>query len=517
MIKRIQESFSLKIFFITAALLVFSNLLVLMGLYAFMPQIYTLSYNDHVNTCVEELEETLPKIRRKESGKFFNDLCEKYQMRMDISAPYTKEKVEIPGLQSQYLCQDQQKYSLQVTGAVADGRTSVRQYSYSIENNRSIGMEGEKIESCMVTLSFSDQGPYEFTLIPTEANRVNIFLSDLERILPYLLSIIFLLAFGASAVYTRYITGPVLGISRAAKAMSRMDWTNSRLFFKRKDEIGSLARSIDSTSKALEQALSERDDANKKLQAELEKQKKLDQEQQEFFAAASHELKTPVTVLKGQLTGMLYQVGAYQDRELYLKKSLRTVEEMEHRILKILEVSRMERPDMKAEIREIDLTRIIRESCTPYEDLIEDKGMTLRVSLPESFKILGDPKLLKSALENLLENAVKYSPPGEEIRISAQKESEESKLCRLAVENTGVWIPEEKIPRLFQPFYRVDGSRNKETGGSGLGLYLVKKALELQEIPYKAENTEGGFCICLRLKRDSSETGGISECTNGSY
>ena len=143
--------------------------------------------------------------------------------------------------------------------------------------------------------------------------------------------------------------------------------------------------------------------------------------------------------------------------------------------------------------------------------------MTLRVSLPESFKILGDPKLLKSALENLLENAVKYSPPGEEIRISAQKESEESKLCRLAVENTGVWIPEEKIPRLFQPFYRVDGSRNKETGGSGLGLYLVKKALELQEIPYKAENTEGGFCICLRLKRDSSETGGISECTNGSY
>ena len=162
---------------------------------------------------------------------------------------------------------------------------------------------------------------------------------------------------------------------------------------------------------------------------------------------------------------MLYQVGAYQDRELYLKKSLRTVEEMEHRILKILEVSRMERPDMKAEIREIDLTRIIRESCTPYEDLIEDKGMTLRVSLPESFKILGDPKLLKSALENLLENAVKYSPPGEEIRISAQKESEESKLCRLAVENTGVWIPEEKIPRLFQAFYRVDGSRNKETGG----------------------------------------------------
>ena len=150
------------------------------------------------------------------------------------------------------------------------------------------------------------------------------------------------------------------------------------------------------------------------LRRELEKQKKLDQEQQEFFAAASHELKTPVTVLKGQLTGMLYQVGAYQDRDLYLKKSLKTVEEMESRILKILEVSRMERADRKAEIRKLELSKILRESYEPYEDLIEDKGLRLQVSLPDSFKVLGDPKLLKSALENILENAVKYSPPGEE-------------------------------------------------------------------------------------------------------
>lgn len=112
---------------------------------------------------------------------------------------------------------------------------------------------------------------------------MNIFLSDLKRILPYLTSVIFLLAFAMGAVYTRYITGPVLRISRAAKAMSRMDWKNSRLSFRRKDEIGSLARSIDSTSHTLEQVLSQRDEANEMLRRELEKQKKLDQEQQEFL------------------------------------------------------------------------------------------------------------------------------------------------------------------------------------------------------------------------------------------
>lgn len=510
MLKRIQESFSLKIFFITWAVLIFSNLLVLVGVYAFMPQIYTISYNESIHACMEEMEENLPRIRREESGDFFNELCEKYQIKLDIYDTYTYKRPEIPGIDKNYLCQIPESYSSAQEGAI------VSQYSYGPDNERAVAMNGEKIEYSILSLSFSDCGPYEFALIPPRENKVNIFLSDLKRILPYLTSVIFLLAFAMGAVYTRYITGPVLRISRAAKAMSRMDWKNSRLSFRRKDEIGSLARSIDSTSHTLEQVLSQRDEANEMLRRELEKQKKLDQEQQEFFAAASHELMTPVTVLKGQLTGMLYQVGAYQDRDLYLKKSLKTVEEMESRILKILEVSRMERADRKAEIRKLELSKILRESYEPYEDLIEDKGLRLQVSLPDSFKVLGDPKLLKSALENILENAVKYSPPGEEIRISVRKEQEDPEYCRLAVENTGVWIPKEKIPRLFQAFYRVEGSRNKETGGSGLGLYLVKRALELQKIPYKAENTEDGFCICLRLKRNFTEIGGISECTNGS-
>lgn len=464
-----------------------------------MPQIYTISYNEDIQACMEEMEANLPRIRREESGDFFNKLCERYQIRLDIYDTYTHERPEISGIDEKYLCQ------MWESDSSAQEETVVSQYGYGPDNGRAIAMNGEKIEYSILTLSFSDCGPYDFTLIPPRENKVNIFLSDLKRILPYLTSVIFLLAFGMGAAYTRYITGPVLGISRAAKAMSCMDWKNSRLFFRRRDEIGSLARSIDHTSHILEQVLSQRDEANALLRTELEKQKKLDQEQQEFFAAASHELKTPVTVLKGQLTGMLYQVGAYRDRDLYLKKSLKTVEEMESRILKILEVSRMERAERKAEIRRLELSQLLRESYAPYEDLMEDKGLTLRLSIPDSFQVLGDPRLLKSALENILENAVKYSPPGEEIRISVHKEQEEPEYCRLALENTGVRIPEEKISRLFQPFYRVEGSRNKETGGSGLGLYLVKKALELQKITYTAENTEDGFCICLRLKRASSD------------
>ena len=98
MLKRIQESFSLKIFFITWAVLIFSNLLVLVGVYAFMPQIYTISYNESIHACMEEMEENLPRIRREESGDFFNELCEKYQIKLDIYDTYTCKRPEIPGL-----------------------------------------------------------------------------------------------------------------------------------------------------------------------------------------------------------------------------------------------------------------------------------------------------------------------------------------------------------------------------------------------------------------------------------
>ena len=97
-----------------------------------------------------------------------------------------------------------------------------------------------------------------------------------------------------------------------------------------------------------------------------------------------------------------------------------------------------------------------------------------------------------------MENAVKYSPQGGEIRISIKDSREKS--C-LQIENTGVHIPTDKIPCLFQAFYRQEESRSKETGGAGLGLYLVNKALELQHISYEAQNTQEGFQISLWLKK----------------
>ena len=99
MFKRIQESFSLKIFFITWTVLIFSNLLVLVGVYAFMPQIYTVSYNESIHACMEEMEENLPRIRREESGDFFNELCEKHQSMLGLSWSFMERNLKTPPME----------------------------------------------------------------------------------------------------------------------------------------------------------------------------------------------------------------------------------------------------------------------------------------------------------------------------------------------------------------------------------------------------------------------------------
>lgn len=494
MFEKIRKSFSLKVFFAASALLICANLLLIGILYARMPQIYTIRYNARAEACMEELQNGIGKRKMEDAGRYLQQVCREYEVNICIRNTARGQAVDLPGFQSQPLEEGKETES-------SAGSSSTKVYVAKTDDGKeyqTLDGESGRIGAFSLFLSFEDTEPYEFLVYTPEEDRVDLFLSDLKAMLPFLLSAVLILAFGAAAVLTRWIAAPVLKISRAARALSEMDWKHSRLQMKRKDEIGVLADSMDITAGNLEQALLQRDQANEELLRELEKQKRLDQKQREFFAAASHELKTPVTVLKGQLTGMLYQVGIYRDRERYLRKSLKTVEEMERRILKILEISRLESTEITAKPEQIRLRELMEKVLEGYEELMEQKEIFCQVTVPRTLQIQADRGLFREALENLVENAVKYSPQGGEIRIAIEDSREKS--C-LQIENTGVHIPTDKIPCLFQAFYRQEESRSKETGGAGLGLYLVKKALELQHISYEAQNTQEGFQISLWLKK----------------
>ena len=167
------------------------------------------------------------------------------------------------------------------------------------------------------------------------------------------------------------------------------------------------------------------------------------------------------------------------------------------RSLHILDIASIENTNDKVSREKINFSKILRDKIAIYEDSMNDKNIMLQIDFPDEIYLLGDKKLLEKAVENILQNAVKYSPEGESIKIDMFQKS----MWILQILNTGVWLPEGKESDLFVPFYRLEESRSKDKGGAGLGLYIVKKALELQKFEYSIKNTIEGVVFEIKFCR----------------
>ncbi len=236
-------------------------------------------------------------------------------------------------------------------------------------------------------------------------------------------------------------------------------------------------------------------EANITLQQDIHRKEKLEQAQLEFFSAVSHELKTPITIIKGQLGGMLDGVGVYADRDKYLARSLTVVHQMEGLVQELLTISRM---DTGGELSQtpVELVALVRECLQYYEELIYQKSQQLTVDLSAKAWVKGESPLLKKLLGNLLSNATRYSPEGAMIHIIIQKLKDS---VIIAVENEGAQIAPESLPHMFEAFHRGDPSRNRQTGGSGLGLYLVQKIAVRHGGVCQICNSEKGVLTTLTL------------------
>ena len=277
--------------------------------------------------------------------------------------------------------------------------------------------------------------------------------------------------------------------------MSALDfsWNCSE---QRTDELGILAHSLNQMSDKLSTALNELQTANRQLKADIDYEKELEQAQLDFFSAVSHELKTPITIVKGQLEGMLLNIGKYKDRDKYLSRSLEVVNTMESMVKEILTVSHIRSSNEDLCQTSFDFSEIVKKEYDFFEDLIISKQIAWHEEIPEAVMLYGDKTLIKKVINNLVSNAIHYSPIGSDIFISIAVKNEK---IYFEIENTGVHISDSEIPKLFKAFYRVEQSRNRQTGGSGLGLYIVKAILDQHHADYQMENSALGirFTICF--------------------
>lgn len=296
----------------------------------------------------------------------------------------------------------------------------------------------------------------------------------LLHLYPFIIIVSLIIGGIGAYYYSIYSTKKIKEISKVTEKMIELD-ADIRCDIKGTDEISLLAQDINHLYVSLIQTI-------EVLELEVAKTKELEQAKSEFMQIASHELKTPVASLMGLIDGMIYNVGKFKDRERYLEVCKNILQEQTEMINNILFASRNHLPSDDVIYEEVSLKEMIEQKLTSFRILAEAEQKRLVVHLTEQ-SIIGNKNDMDKILDNLLSNAFKYTKHEGEISLFFDGK-------QLVIENeVNQILTEEELSKIFQPFYRPDFSRSRDTGGTGLGLFIVQQLFEKYGWEYSFKST----------------------------
>lgn len=488
--KKLSESLTARVFLITLLILLSAGA-VTFGLIAWAtPSTYTAVVTDDLTVQVDQLVDQLDGTEEQSCGPLLDQFIRTSGAEAMLVGPDGRIADTGSQLAVQSVYEDS---SLVITSVQGDSTVTYDAGTSHTDDTVAVTMSEQATITAEVRFAGQEDSYTLYVTPRMEAE--NLAVRALAQMAPWILLVLLVFSLLCALVYSRYITRPIVRLSGIAGKMAQLDfqWESGE---KRGDEIGRLGRSLDQMARKLSAALTDLEGANRALRGEVERERELDRQRMAFFNAASHELKTPVTILKGQLSGMLEGVGVYQDRDKYLLRSLQTTGRMENLIGEMLAISRMESGAAALRQETVDLSALTAERLQQDGELFRQREQELVSALTPGVLVTGDPSLLGRAVGNLLSNASLYSPQGARIRVWCGFRDGRP---ALTVENTGARIPEEALPHLFEAFYRTENSRNRSTGGSGLGLYLVKMILDRHGAECAIENTEDGVKVTAQF------------------
>lgn len=232
--------------------------------------------------------------------------------------------------------------------------------------------------------------------------------------------------------------------------------------------------------------------------------RRLEQLRKDFVANVSHELKTPITSIRGFTETLLD--GALNDPET-CREFLQIINEESLRLQRligdILDLSRIESKQLQLKLETISVDQLVQSAVKTLEDRIRSKEQTLHLEMDQSFPIQVDADRFRQILINLVSNAMTYTPQGGSITVRVAKKEDH---WTLQVSDTGVGIPKQDLPRIFERFYRVDKARSRDSGGTGLGLAIVKHLVEVHQGKIEVDSEMGkGTTFTLTFPLEHNE------------
>jgi signal transduction histidine kinase len=210
-----------------------------------------------------------------------------------------------------------------------------------------------------------------------------------------------------------------------------------------------------------------------------------------FLADASHELRTPLTVIKGELQELAHLTRIHQDEMRERVGSvLEEVARLEHLVSGLLVLSRLDAGETQSVRVAVNVAELAMSTAEQMRLIAEDRGVSIDLSALQTAVVRGDPARLKQVIVNLLDNAIRFTPRGGSVSLRTSADESGSVL---EISDTGIGIPAEAIPHVFERFYRVDQARSREDGGAGLGLSIVKSICTVHgaDIDVQSAPTEG--------------------------
>ena len=269
--------------------------------------------------------------------------------------------------------------------------------------------------------------------------------------------------------FSKGTTSSIRQLSKAVKKMSELD-QSAQCLISSQDELGELANDVNQLYHRLLCMI-------ENLELEKEKTSENERAKIDFLRSASHELKTPVTALNAMLENMILGVGRYQDYDACLPECKAITERLSEMIHEILETSKLSVSTKNAVPIKINVSELLASLCEPYQLIATTHGVQFHLKIDDAVSVELPIHEFSKALSNILGNAVAYTPNGKCVSVYLRAHM-------IVVENECTPISKEELPHLFEPFYRPDFSRSRETGGNGLGLYIVATIFRALNVPY---------------------------------
>ncbi|MEX2262840.1 MAG: ATP-binding protein [Bryobacteraceae bacterium] len=311
----------------------------------------------------------------------------------------------------------------------------------------------------------SEDGRYWYVLVFPEG-RLGIWRSLLLPSHLWVIGVVVLLSYG----FALHLTSPLRQLQRAVERFGQGDLT-ARAGTGRKDEFGALSRTFDRMAGRIQTLLN----AERRLLADI-----------------SHELRSPLA----RLAVAVELARSGSDREAALNRIEKEADRLNALVGELLQITRAEGDPASLRRERVSLQELLGEVVDDCSIESQHRGSSIKLDAPDAVEVVADPELLRRAVENVVRNAIRFAPQDTAVEVALRQENGSA---HVVVRDRGPGAPEEALPRLFDPFFRVETDRNRASGGAGLGLAIARRAVELHKGKIQARNAAPGLSVEIQL------------------